>query len=92
MAKSIRPTPTFKLTSKGQVTIPQHIREQAGIALESEVTFEVRKVGGKTEVLIRPVIGSQSALRTALETSRGMASATEFKAMNTDEFMKYLRG
>jgi bifunctional DNA-binding transcriptional regulator/antitoxin component of YhaV-PrlF toxin-antitoxin module len=34
-------SPTFRLTSKGQVTIPQYVREQAGIALESEVQFEV---------------------------------------------------
>jgi bifunctional DNA-binding transcriptional regulator/antitoxin component of YhaV-PrlF toxin-antitoxin module len=85
-------TPTFRLTSKGQVTIPQYVREQAGIALESEVQFEVRKVAGKVEVVIRPVPLGQSPLRAALEKVRGVANAAEFKGMSTDDFMKYLRG
>jgi bifunctional DNA-binding transcriptional regulator/antitoxin component of YhaV-PrlF toxin-antitoxin module len=89
-------SPSFRLTSKGQVTIPQHVREQAGIALESEVQFEVRKVegdpNGKVEVVIRPVPSDYSPLKAALERVRGVASASEFKGMSTDEFMKYLRG
>jgi bifunctional DNA-binding transcriptional regulator/antitoxin component of YhaV-PrlF toxin-antitoxin module len=89
-------SPSYRLTSKGQVTIPQYVREQAGIALESEVQFEVRKVpgdtSGKVEVVIRPVPSDYSPLKTALQAVRGVANANEFKEMNTDAFMKYLRG
>jgi bifunctional DNA-binding transcriptional regulator/antitoxin component of YhaV-PrlF toxin-antitoxin module len=89
-------SPRFRLTSKGQVTIPQSVREQAGIALESEVQFEVRKVAGdksgKVEVVIRPVPKDHSPLKAAFEAVRGVANANEFKSMSTDDFMKYLRG
>jgi bifunctional DNA-binding transcriptional regulator/antitoxin component of YhaV-PrlF toxin-antitoxin module len=89
-------SPSFRLTSKGQVTIPQYVREQAGIALESEVQFEVRRVpgdtSGKVEVVIRPVPSDYSPLKTALQAVRGVANANEFKGMSTDAFMKFLRG
>jgi bifunctional DNA-binding transcriptional regulator/antitoxin component of YhaV-PrlF toxin-antitoxin module len=89
-------SPSYRLTSKGQVTIPQYVREQAGIALESEVQFEVRKIegdaSGKVEVVIKPVPNDYSPLKAALEVVRGVANANEFKGMSTDAFMKYLRG
>jgi bifunctional DNA-binding transcriptional regulator/antitoxin component of YhaV-PrlF toxin-antitoxin module len=92
----LKKSPSFRLTSKGQVTIPRYVREQAGIALESEVQFEVRKIAGdasgKVEVVIRPVPSDYSPLKTALQAVRGVANASEFKGMNTDDFMKYLRG
>jgi AbrB family looped-hinge helix DNA binding protein len=37
----------MRVTSKGQVTIPQRIREQLGITPMSEVNF-ILKVGGFT--------------------------------------------
>jgi AbrB family looped-hinge helix DNA binding protein len=33
----------MKITSKGQVTIPQAVREKAGLHPHSEVEFEVRE-------------------------------------------------
>lgn len=35
----------MKITSKGQITIPQEIREQYGFLPETRVTFEVRDGG-----------------------------------------------
>ncbi|MBP6854059.1 MAG: AbrB/MazE/SpoVT family DNA-binding domain-containing protein, partial [Rhodoferax sp.] len=35
----------MRITSKGQVTIPQTIREQAGLHPHSEVEFELRANG-----------------------------------------------
>jgi len=79
----------MKITSKGQVTIPQAVREQAGMHPNSEVEFEVRDNG---EVLIRLVAPAASSVRTAFERVRGSANASQFKGMGTDEFMAFLRG
>ncbi len=89
----------MKITSKGQVTIPQAVREQARLLPHCEVEFEVRpKVGlqageaGGFEVIIKPVATPTSSVRSAFERARGNANSAEFKGMGTDEFMAYLRG
>jgi AbrB family looped-hinge helix DNA binding protein len=79
----------MKITSKGQVTIPQAVREQAGLHPHSEVEFEVRENG---DVLIRAVTAPARSARAAFERVRGSANAQQFKDMGTDEFMAFLRG
>ena len=79
----------MKITSKGQVTIPQAVRKQAGLHPHSEVEFEVRAGG---EVIIRPVKKPASSVRQAFAHARGTANAAQFKGMGTDEFMAFLRG
>lgn len=79
----------MKITSKGQVTIPQSVRQQAGLHPHSEVEFEVRANG---EVLIRPVKQLPLGVGAAFARVRGSANATQFKGMGTDEFMAFLRG
>lgn len=79
----------MKITSKGQVTIPQNIREQAGMLPNSEVEFELKPNG---EVVIRPAAASTSSIRAAFTKVRGSANASQFKGMSTDEFMTFLRG
>jgi AbrB family looped-hinge helix DNA binding protein len=83
----------MRLTSKGQVTIPQAVRDKAGLQPHSEVEFEVRANG---DVLIRRAKAKTplavSPLRSAFERVRGSANAAQFKGMNTDEFMKFIRG
>ena len=79
----------MKITSKGQVTIPQAVREKAGLHPHSEVEFEVRENG---EVLIRAVARPASSVRAAFARVRGSANAAQFKNMGTDEFMAFLRG
>ena len=79
----------MKITSKGQVTIPQAVREQAGLHPHSEVEFEVRPGG---EVVIRPVKKPTTSVRDAFSQARGSANAALFKGMGTDEFMAFLRG
>jgi hypothetical protein len=78
----------MKITSKGQVTIPQSVREQAGLHPHSEVEFEVRENG---DVVIRAVTAVATGARSAFERVRGSANATQFKDMGTDEFMAFLR-
>jgi AbrB family looped-hinge helix DNA binding protein len=83
----------MKITTKGQVTIPQHVRERAHMPPNSEVEFEVRAVaGGQVEVIIKPVRPVVSAARRAFEQARGSANAASFKGMGTDQFMQWLRG
>jgi AbrB family looped-hinge helix DNA binding protein len=83
----------MRLTSKGQVTIPQAVRDKAGLQPHSEVEFEVCANG---DVLMRRAKPSSSVLespiRKALERQRGSANAEQFKGMGTDEFMKFIRG
>jgi AbrB family looped-hinge helix DNA binding protein len=79
----------MKITSKGQVTIPQAVRERAGLHPHSEVEFEVQANG---DVLLRPAKQRVSAVRSAFSRVRGSANARAFKGMGTDEFMRFLRG
>ncbi len=79
----------MKITSKGQVTIPQSVREQAGLHPHSEVEFEVRDNG---DVVIRAVVAPATSARSAFERVRGSANASQFKGTGTDEFMAFLRG
>jgi AbrB family looped-hinge helix DNA binding protein len=79
----------MKITSKGQVTIPQDIREKAGLLPHGEVEFELRDNG---EVVIRPLRPLPGGVREAFARVRGSANATQFKGMSTDEFMNFLRG
>ena len=79
----------MKITSKGQVTIPQSVREQAGLHPHSEVEFEVRDNG---DVVIRAVVAPATSARSVFERVRGSANASQFKGMGTDEFMAFLRG
>lgn len=78
----------MRITSKGQVTIPQQIREQAGLSPGSEVEFEY--VDGR--VVIRPVPGRGSWARAALERARGTANEPMFRGWTTDRIMAFLRG
>ena len=73
----------MRITSKGQVTIPQEIREKLGLLPFSEVEFEVdgdtvrirkRRTGKRGEALIARMRG------------------TAKPGMRTDEIMKLTRG
>lgn len=73
----------MKITKKGQVTIPQQVRESAGLLPYSEVDFEVR---GR-EVVIYKI---------PRKTRRGQAVIDQLKGrgdvrMTTDEIMALTR-
>lgn len=75
----------MKITSKGQVTIPQHIREAAGLLPNTEVEFDM--VGD--EVRIRRVTSATAGRgRRAVESLRGKGRLR----MSTDELLSLLRG
>jgi antitoxin PrlF len=74
----------MKITTKGQVTIPQEIREQLGLLPHTEVEFEVQG----TAVLLKKATRSQRRGRALVERMRGRADA----GLSTDEIMALTRG
>lgn len=77
----------MRITSKGQVTIPVEIREQAGLLPGTEVDFERE---GKTVRIVRTKGKSRN--------SRGARIVAHLRAhpgdinITTDEMMKLMRG
>ncbi len=85
----------MRITSKGQVTIPQAIREKAGLMPHTEVEFHY--VRG--QVVLKPVsqpteAGAEvmSPIRAAIRRARGSANNPMFKGWTTDQIMLFLRG
>ncbi|MGH8468956.1 MAG: AbrB/MazE/SpoVT family DNA-binding domain-containing protein [Gammaproteobacteria bacterium] len=75
----------MRITSKGQVTIPQHIREKAGLLPNTEVVFEY--VRGK--VILIPVGPAVTKGQRGVAQLRGTLRHLK---MSTDELMALTRG
>lgn len=73
----------MRVTSKGQVTIPQDIREKLGLFPDTEVRFDI--VGDS--VRIRKQKRSQSRGRRLIEHLRGKGTIK----LTTDEIMALTR-
>ena len=76
----------MRMTSKGQVTIPQDIRERLGLLPWSEVEFDV--VGDS--VRIRKKQGSRGRGQRLLERMR--AARPTKPGLTTDQIMALTRG
>jgi len=74
----------MKITTKGQVTIPQEIRERLGLLPHTEVDFEVR---GEVVVLTKSG-GTNRRGRRVVESLRGKGDVP----MSTDEILAHTRG
>lgn len=74
----------MKITSKGQVTIPQEIREALGLLPDTEVEWQVRG----DAALIRKRPGRNPRGRTLVERMTGRGSVR----MSTDEILALTRG
>ncbi len=75
----------MRLTTKGQVTIPQEIRERLGLLPQTEVEFEI----DGDAVKIRKAKGAgRSRGRTLVEHMRGRATS----GMTTKQIMALMRG
>lgn len=74
----------MKITTKGQVTIPQDIRERLGLLPHTEVDFEVR---GDVVVVTKAKRGRHRG-RRIVEAMRGRGDVR----MSTDEIMALTRG
>jgi AbrB family looped-hinge helix DNA binding protein len=75
----------MRITSKGQVTIPQRIREQAGLLPDTEVEFRY----AKGRVTLHPKGKRATAGRAAVERLRG---SLKHLKRSTDELMALTRG
>ena len=73
----------MRITSKGQVTIPQEIRERLGLLPETEVEFEV----SGNAVKIRKARDSRTRGSRLVERMRGRATS----GMSTEEILKLTR-
>ena len=72
----------MKITTKGQVTIPQEIRERLGLLPHTEVDFEVR---GDVVVLKKAEVSRRG--RRIVEHLRGRGDV----GMSTDEILALTR-
>ena len=80
----------MRMTTKGQVTIPQEIREKLGLHPGTEVEFEIvddtvriRRAEGQAE--------RRRRVRAWIERARGSARNTKVR-LTTDEIMALTRG
>lgn len=76
----------MRLTSKGQVTIPQSIREMAGLKPYDEVEFEYRD----KQIVVRPVRPKVAPADEAIALLRG--SATSDFDLSADQWLEMTRG
>ncbi len=74
----------MRITSKGQVTIPQAIREEAGLMPHTEVEFELK--GGK--VILKPLGKPTTRAHRAIGRLRG---SLKHVRMSTDQIMALTR-
>ena len=76
----------MRITTKGQVTIPQDIREKLGLLPHTEVDFVIDRDGVRITKAARP--GARSRGREIVEHLRGRGTGK----MTTDEIMRLMRG
>ena len=74
----------MRITSKGQVTIPQEVREKAGLLPHTEVEFHVQG----ENVILRKASGRSARGERILKALRGAGTVR----MTTDEIMALTRG
>jgi len=74
----------MRLTSKGQVTIPQQIRDALGLLPFTEVEFEI----DGDAVKVRPARRRRHRGRALVDHMRGRAA----RRLTTDEIMALTRG
>ena len=77
----------MRITSKGQVTIPQRIREEIGLLPNTEIDFVV---DGATVRIVK-ARESRKPTRGALVVER-LRRASSHITMSTDELMALTRG
>jgi AbrB family looped-hinge helix DNA binding protein len=74
----------MKITTKGQVTIPQHIRERLGLLPNTEVEWELRE----GVAVLKKGGGERRRGRALIEHMRGRGTVS----MTTEEIMALTRG
>lgn len=81
----------MRVTEKGQVTIPKHIREATGVLPGSEVEF--RQEGGKI-IITKASAGTGTDRRKRFERAARKVAAgldPEFEHLSADDIIAFLR-
>lgn len=79
----------MRITSKGQVTIPQAIRNAAGLLPNTEIEI----VYEQGVVLLRPSKrDTRATFASALKSARAVPLTKAFRGKSADEIMEFLRG
>lgn len=78
----------MRITEKGQVTIPQAIREAAGFMPGTDVEMELRD----GEVVLRKAKPGVSKKKTRGELAVEALAGKAHYGMTTDEFIRFVRG
>ena len=76
----------MRITTKGQVTIPQHIRERLGLLPHTEVEFELEKDAVRLTRAAKPRTADRG--QALISHMRGRAT----RRVTTDAIMKLTRG
>lgn len=74
----------MRITTKGQVTIPQHFRLKFGLLPHTDVRFEEADGG----VTIRPMVSKRTLVADRLRKARGVA----VRGIRTDDVIRLTRG
>jgi AbrB family looped-hinge helix DNA binding protein len=77
-------TRPMRITTKGQVTIPQRFRLKFGLLPHTDVHFEEADGG----VTIRPIVSKRALVTNRLRKARGVA----VRGAGTDDVMRLTRG
>ena len=77
----------MRITTKGQVTIPQDVRERAGLMPGTDVAFEIEE----GMVRLVKVIGEGGRQTRGQKLVEGLRGRGDFK-MSTDEIVALMRG
>jgi bifunctional DNA-binding transcriptional regulator/antitoxin component of YhaV-PrlF toxin-antitoxin module len=81
----------MRITSKGQVTIPQHIREAAGFLPHTSVEFVLERDGTVRLVKSRGEAGERLGGSRGQEIVRRLKGRGDVK-LSTDQIMALTRG
>ncbi|RWP62990.1 AbrB/MazE/SpoVT family DNA-binding domain-containing protein [Mesorhizobium sp.] len=81
----------MRVTTKGQVTIPEEIRDRLGIGPGSEVEFLATEDGVRF-VAVSENISEEEASRRFSRLLDHMAGTLDLGGMTTDEYTEWLRG
>ena len=79
----------MRITSKGQVTIPQDIRDSAGFLPNTEVDFVI---DGDLVFLVKATQAHPRPTRGRRAIARLESAEADFGGMSTDALMALLRG
>ncbi len=77
---------TMKITTKGQVTIPQHIRRYLGVAAYSEVDFQI------INNVVTLVKADSSKDPEKSKSKFALLRGSKSDGLSTDEWMELTRG